>query len=129
MIERSNDPDHRQGNGQGSSEGLGWEAGAKSPGDEDLTYRQADRDQYLLTFEAMHRIGVSIGELWLYYLSMGGNIGEYEIDAYLRGLTHLPALDRDMISQAVNEMIDDICRGPRAPYSAGRSKNTPYLAP
>lgn len=91
---------------------------------EDLAHRaHADDDQHAVTFDAIRRIGVDVGELWLYYLSMGGGVDEYEVDAYLHGLMRLPAVERDMISQAVNEMIDDICRGPRAPYSASSNRD------
>ncbi|MUK03205.1 hypothetical protein GM708_15600 [Vibrio cholerae] len=107
----------------------GKEVGDELPEDEDLVYRgRADHDQHLLTLEAMQRIGVNAAELWLYYLSMGGGVDEYEVDAYLHGLIRLPAVDRDMISQSVNEMIDDICRGPRAPYSARRNSQL-FMSP
>jgi hypothetical protein len=136
MVERFDDldEDDDQGRHQGrekcSDQGPGWEGGAQLAEGEDLSYRgQADHDQHAVTFDAMRRIGVSVGELWLYYLSMGGDVDEYEVDAYLHGLVRLPALDRDLISQSVNEMIDDICRGPRAPYSASRHGDTPRVDP
>lgn len=94
------------------------------PGDENVIYRgQADHAQHAFTFEVMDRVGITVEDLWPYYLSMGGDIDEYEVDAYLHGLMRLPAIERDLLSQSVNEMIDDIARGPRAPYSAGRSNN------
>jgi hypothetical protein len=79
------------------------------------THHEAGQDA--LTLKAMHRAGLSTGEVWTHYMSMGGFIEEYEVNAYLNGLLPLVDLDRDMISQAVNELYDDICRGPRAPYS------------
>lgn len=82
-------------------------------------------NQHAFTLHAMDRVGISVGELWLHYLSTGGNIDEYEVDAYLHGLMPLPAFERDMISQSVNEMIDDITHGPRAPYSTARSNTVP----
>lgn len=84
--------------------------------------------QHAFTFDAMGRVGISVGELWLHYLSSGGDIDEYEVDAYLHGLMPLPALERDMISQSVNEMIDDIAQGPRAPYSTAMSSSSPGVA-
>jgi hypothetical protein len=59
---------------------------------------------------------VSIGELWLNYSSIGGAVGEYELEAYLQGLLSLPATQRDLLAMAANELID---RAPRihAPYS------------
>ncbi|MHA7219220.1 hypothetical protein ACX80L_10040 [Arthrobacter sp. MDT1-48-3] len=77
----------------------------------------APDEQYAETFEAMSRAGLSLSEVWVHYFSLGGYIDEYEVNAYLHGLLSLPELDRDMISQAVNELYDDICRSPRAPFS------------
>ncbi|WP_181035143.1 BLUF domain-containing protein [Arthrobacter sp. B0490] len=80
-----------------------------------------DQTQHALTLNVMRRISVSVEELWVHYLSMGGDVDEYEVDAYLHGLMRLPAADRDMLSQSVNEMLDDISRGPRAPFSTSSS--------
>ena len=55
--------------------------------------------------------------LWLRYFSMGGTAGEYELDAYINGLYSLPVLERDILAQAVNEMIDMLPPPPRASYS------------
>lgn len=77
-------------------------------------------DQCTRTLDAIERLGLSIGEVWTHYFSMGGYVGEYEVNAYLHGLIQLSDLDRDMISQAVNELYDDLCRSPRAPYSSSR---------
>jgi hypothetical protein len=137
MVERFDDPDQNHGRGQDQGRGRhrcpdprqGWRFDAHLPTGDELMYRgQADQNQHAATLDAMHRIGMSVGELWLYYLSMGGDIDEYEIDAYLHGLIRLPPLDRDMISQAVNEMIDDICYGTRAPYSSSRDSTTPGIS-
>lgn len=75
-------------------------------------------NQYVRTVEAMGRLGLTTGELWLYYFSMGGNVAEYEVTAYLHGLYRFPALDRDLLSLSINEMHDDIFRGIRAPSSS-----------
>ncbi|WP_459344359.1 hypothetical protein [Arthrobacter sp. MDT3-44] len=76
-----------------------------------------DKDQYAATLDSMQRANITAGELWLYYISMGGSTDEFEINAYLHGMMRLPAIDRDMLSQSVNELYDDICRSPRAPFS------------
>jgi hypothetical protein len=65
---------------------------------------------------AVQAAGINVGELWLHYFSIGGTVGEYEIEAYLQGLLSLPATQRDLLAMAANELIDDIPR-PRAPYS------------
>ncbi|MHA7146502.1 hypothetical protein ACX80U_17475 [Arthrobacter sp. TmT3-37] len=75
-------------------------------------------DQYAAAFSLMHLAGITVGELWVYYFSIGGSVGEFEVNAYLHGLIRLPALDRDLLSQSLNEMYDDLCRSPRAPFSA-----------
>lgn len=78
---------------------------------------EAARAQGALTLDVLRRIGASIEDLWVHCLSMGGAVDKVEISGYLHGLMRLPALERDMLSQSVNEMIDDITRGPRAPFS------------
>ncbi|KQN95943.1 hypothetical protein ASF21_15480 [Arthrobacter sp. Leaf234] len=80
------------------------------------------QEQFALTFDAMRRTNISTGELWLHYFSMGGGVDEYEVIAYLHGLIDLPEHERDCISQAVNELYDDLCRQRGAPYSSGRTR-------
>ena len=108
-------------------------SGGQGPENEDLPdLGRANRNQHAVTLNALERAGITVGGLWLHYLSMGGDIGEFEVDAYLHGLIRLPAMDRDIISQAVNEMIDDMAHGPRAPYSsrfsARQSSKEPLLS-
>ena len=81
--------------------------------------------QHALTLGVMKRIGVTLEELWVHYLSMGGDIDQLEVGAYLHGLMRLPAIERDLLSQSVNEILDDICHGPRAPFSTDRSGTGP----
>lgn len=65
---------------------------------------------------ALKAAHISAGELWLNYFSIGGNVGEYEVEAYLQGLMSLPLIERDMLAMAANELID---AAPRihAPYA------------
>lgn len=65
---------------------------------------------------ALKAVGLTPGELWLNYFSIGGNVGEYEVEAYLQGLLSLPPVQRDLLAMAANELIEDV---PRlyAPYS------------
>jgi hypothetical protein len=65
---------------------------------------------------AIQAAGISIGDLWLHYFSLGGSTGEYEVEAYLQGLLALPETQRDLLAMAANELIDNIPR-PRAPYA------------
>lgn len=83
-----------------------------------MTDRTPEEDQPALALDAIRRAGLSIGEVWVHYLSMGGWVDEYEVTAYLHGLMQLDDLNRDMIAQSVNELYDDVCRSPRAPFAA-----------
>ncbi|MDQ0210904.1 hypothetical protein [Arthrobacter bambusae] len=65
---------------------------------------------------ALKSARVSVGELWLKYFSLGGEVGEYEVEAYLQGLLSLPVLQRDLLAMAANELIDKFPQG-HAPYS------------
>lgn len=65
---------------------------------------------------AVQAAGISVGDLWVHYFSVGGAVGEYEVEAYLQGLLALPELQRDLLAMAANELIDDVPR-PRAPYA------------
>ena len=117
MIERFDDPDHEQDH-DSDNEGPG------SENEDPVLQAPSGHAQHALTLDVMDRAGITIGRLWLHYLNMGGDIGEFEVDAYLHGLIRLPVMDRDVISQAVNEMIDDMARGARAPYSSSTNRKT-----
>lgn len=78
--------------------------------------------QGLCTATAMRHADLSLAIVWDHFLNMGGSIGRFEVDAYLHDLMVLPADDRDCVSQAVNELIDDLAMFGsdsccRAPYS------------
>jgi hypothetical protein len=66
--------------------------------------------------EALKASELGAAELWLNYFSLGGSVGEYEVEAYLQGLLSLPPVERDLLAMAGNELID---KAPRihAPYS------------
>jgi len=66
--------------------------------------------------EAMKASDLTVPELWLRYFSISGDVGEYEVEAYLQGLLSLPVTERDLLATAANELIDDAPR-PRAPMS------------
>jgi hypothetical protein len=77
-----------------------------------------DNNQQLLTAAAIHAARLTLQNVWLYYLSLSGDIDEYEMNAYLNGLITLPPLQCDLTAHAVNELIDEIPPLPRAPYRA-----------
>ena len=56
------------------------------------------------------------GRLWLYYFGLGGDVSEFEVDAYLHHSLLLPRLQRDVLAQAANEILADLAP-PMAPYA------------
>lgn len=60
--------------------------------------------------EALKAAGITRGELWLNYFSIGGSVGEYEVEAYLQGLLSLPPIQRDLLAMAANELIESLPR-------------------
>lgn len=79
--------------------------------------------------EAVRHSRLTLNELWLYYFSLGGTAGEYEVDAYLNASYSLPSLQRDILAHAVNEMIDMLPPAPRAPYSTDMGQAGPNSDP
>lgn len=74
--------------------------------------------QRRLTNAAVSHSRLNVNELWLYYFSIGGSAGEYEIEAFLSASYSLPLVERDLLAHAANEMIERIPPAPRAPYSS-----------
>jgi hypothetical protein len=66
--------------------------------------------------EVMVAADITVAELWLQYFSLGGCVGEFEVQAYVEGVLSLPVSERDLLAMSANEMIDG---GPplHAPYS------------
>lgn len=65
---------------------------------------------------AIDSAGINIGKLWLYYFSIGGSVGEYEVEAYLQGMLSIPELERNLLAMAANDLLNNSGE-PRAPYS------------
>lgn len=82
-----------------------------------MTTGMGEHEQQRRTSAAFRSTSLSTYDLWLRYFSLGGNVGEEEIDAYLYSSLLLPPFERDMLALAVNEYIADLPPAPRAPYS------------
>lgn len=76
---------------------------------------EREDEQRRLLGEALKRAGLTGAQLWLHYFSLGGDAGEYEVDAYIHGSLSLPVLQRDLLAHAANELIAQQPR-PYAPY-------------
>lgn len=77
----------------------------------------AEDTQRRLLSAAVRHSHLNVNDLWMYYFSIGGSAGEYEIEAFLNAFYSLPAMERDLLAHAANEMIDMIPPPLRAPYS------------
>ena len=84
----------------------------KGADDEAVGYEQAR-----LLRATMVAAEIDRGHLWLHYFSIGGEVSEFEVDAYLHHSLHLPRLQRDLLAQAANEILAETTP-PRAPYAA-----------
>lgn len=75
--------------------------------------------------ESLRHTDISIEELWLRYFSLGGQVGQFEVEAYIHGAMALPALQRDLLAHALNERLDEVySQEPRAPYSQVSTEQT-----
>jgi hypothetical protein len=82
------------------------------PDDDTVGYEQARRLR-----GTMSAAGIDRQELWLHYFSIGGDLSEFEVDAYLHHSLGLPALQRDLLAHAANELLAERLP-PSAPYAS-----------
>lgn len=76
-----------------------------------------DRDCRHLLFETgRQRAELSITQLWVQYLALGGALDLFSIEAYLHGLMPLPTFQQDILANALNEKLDDLYQAARVPY-------------
>jgi hypothetical protein len=61
----------------------------------------------LSLFDGLQLSGMTPGELWLGYYSVGGNASELEVEAYVLGLLRPDAYQHNLIAQAINESFLD----------------------
>ena len=69
--------------------------------------------------EGLARSGMGFDELWLRQLSIGGDAGRLEVEAYVLGLLVVDTFQHDVLAQAINEHFmernDDHPVGYRSP--------------
>ena len=53
------------------------------------------------------RAELTVQDLWLRYVALGGTGDAFDIDGYLQGLVPLDAFQQDVLAQAVNEALDE----------------------
>ncbi|TFV66935.1 UNVERIFIED_ORG: hypothetical protein E4P37_04210 [Bacillus sp. AZ43] len=74
-------------------------------------------DRHNLCENARVRGELTVQELWLRYVALGGNHDEFDIDGYLQGVLPLDELERDILAVALNERLDEIYRAARLPVA------------
>ena len=61
---------------------------------------------------------LSVQDLWLRYLALGGNHDAFEIDGYLQGLLQLEAHQEHVLAVALNERLEEVLRAALIPLPA-----------
>ena len=80
--------------------------------------RGSDDDLRQQLASAVRYWRMPVKDIWLRYFSLGGSVGEYELDAYINSSYTISPLQHDILAQAINELIDARPEPPRAPYSS-----------
>jgi hypothetical protein len=75
-------------------------------------------DRHQAVEAARLRADLSVQQLWLRYLALGGSSDAFDIDGYLQDLVPLDTFQQDVLAQAVNEALEDLYRSLQVPLSA-----------
>lgn len=88
--------------------------------------------------EAVRAAGLRAEDVWVAYVGAGGRSDELEVRGYLCGLTGLPRLQRDLVSCAVDELLEQYGVAPARPLldiagdgvtgRPGNARNRPVAA-
>jgi hypothetical protein len=63
------------------------------------------------------RAQLSVQELWLRYVALGGTGDAFDLDGYLQALSPLEPFQQDVLAQALNEALEDDYRAHCIPLS------------
>ena len=63
------------------------------------------------------RAELTVQDLWLRYVALGGTGDAFDLDGYLQGLVPLEPYQQDLLAQALNEALEDDYRAYRIPLS------------
>jgi hypothetical protein len=59
---------------------------------------------------------LSVQDLWVRYLSVGGRCDIFDIDAHLQGVLALQPSEQDALAWALNERLDELAAAAHVPY-------------
>lgn len=57
--------------------------------------------------DGWRRLGISAQSLWIGYFGLGGNGSLADVNGWLARTVELPALDHDLLAQALNDAFSD----------------------
>jgi len=66
---------------------------------------------------ARDRAELSVHDLWLRYVALGGTSDAFDLDGYLQGVVPLETFQQDVLAQALNEALEDSYRSYRITLS------------
>ena len=66
---------------------------------------------------ARDRAELSVHNLWLRYVALGGTSDAFDLDGYLQGVVPLETFQQDILAQALNEALEDSYRSYRITLS------------
>ena len=64
------------------------------------------------------RAELTIQDLWLRYVALGGTCDAFDLDGYLQGLVPLDTFQQDVLAQALNEALRERYQSYLVPLSA-----------
>jgi hypothetical protein len=76
-----------------------------------------DEDRHRRMDAARLRAEMTMQDLWLRYVALGGTGDAFDLDGYLQGLVPLESFQQDVLAQALNEALEDHYRAYRVPMS------------
>src|SRR3954454_11199555 len=81
------------------------------------------------TAAALRCAELTVPQLWMRFLALGGMADPGQLAEYLRGDRPLPEVQADLLAQAVNERLDELLNSRRAPYSRPIRQTRPPHGP
>lgn len=63
------------------------------------------------------RAELSVRDLWLSYVALGGSGDVFDLDGYLQGLVPMETFQQDILAQCLNESLQDNYRSYHVPLS------------
>ena len=63
------------------------------------------------------RAELTVQDLWLRYIGLGGTCDAFDVDGYLQGLMSLETCQQDVLAQTLNEALEDLYRAHRIPLA------------